>query len=107
MKLQRSHYIAAGSVVAAVLLVVFWSTRGYGEVSPKTYEYAKALYSICNRQDEPRLEKIERMIADSQSAGDISEREAKWLREIIAQARSGDWETATGRARRMLTDQVE
>ncbi len=80
---------------------------GYGKVSPKTYEYATALYSICNQKDAKRLEKLATMVEQSQQTSEISDKEAGWLKAIIKQARGGSWETASSRARQMMNNQVE
>lgn len=108
MQSTRSKWIL-GTTVFTVLLAaaIYFTNRGYGEVNAKTYDYAKALYSICNRRAEPGLDKIESMIARSVDAGEISATEAEWLNDIIAQARQGEWEVAAKNSRRMLADQVE
>jgi hypothetical protein len=106
MPLQRQHYALAALVFGALILVLMFWNRGYGELSPKGYEYAKALYSICNRQDEARLEEIAKMLSEARANGDVSQRESDWLHEAIAVAQSGEWEEANLLARRMLEDQV-
>lgn len=80
---------------------------GYGEVSPKTYEYATALYSICNLQDEARLKKFTEMLEEAKTNGELPEKEADWLLDIVDRAQAGSWEQAAQMARRMLADQVE
>lgn len=80
---------------------------GYGEVTPRGYDYAKALYSICNRRDEARLEQFASLIEADLSDGEISEREGDWLNDIVAQAREGHWSEANAAVRRLLEDQVE
>ena len=79
---------------------------GYGEVSPKTYEYAKALYSICNRKDAGRLDVIETQIKEDTDAGQLNEQEADWLLAIVEDARQADWQAAGQAARRMMEDQI-
>jgi hypothetical protein len=80
---------------------------GYGEVSPATYQYAKALYSICNRRAEKQLVPASEQIEAARSRDELPEQEAKWLRQIIDDAAGGDWEAATKSARRMMEDQVK
>ncbi len=104
--------------------ISFWSTRivfilfslavavslqgcGYGKIGPKAYEYAKALHSICDRKDEKRLEKLDTMLKKSQKKGEVTEKEARWLNEIVAKARQMQWEDATADARQMMQDQVK
>lgn len=79
---------------------------GYGEVSPKAYEFAKALYSACSRRDGAGLAKIERLVAEAESAGELTSREAGRLADIAEDARGGDWQEAAAAARRMMEDQV-
>lgn len=108
MKLERQYIWAGATVLLLAASFTAWLLlRGYGELSPKAYAYAKALYSICNLKDEKRLPKVESMIAESLKKGEISERERDWLQDVIDRARDGDWETALSRARRMMEDQVE
>jgi hypothetical protein len=80
---------------------------GYGELSPRTYDYAKALYSICNRRDERRLDEFATLVGEDLRRGEISAQEADWLNDVVAQARGGHWEEANAAARQLLEDQVE
>ena len=79
---------------------------GYGQLSPTAYEYAKALYSITNRQASDALDPVSDQIADSLSAGELSPSEAEWLTELIDDSRTGDWQAANQAARKMMEDQV-
>lgn len=94
---------------AALGLLILPSVCGcarYDTVSPQAYEYSKALYSVCNRQDEPRLltvaDQIETAAAESQLTG----QEVNWLSSIVSTAQSGDWQDATKDARRLMEAQV-
>ncbi|MEM9353015.1 MAG: hypothetical protein AAGA92_08375 [Planctomycetota bacterium] len=80
---------------------------GYGKVSPETYEYAKALYSITNRQSSERLDRAEEMILAARDAQELPAAESEWLLAIVADARGGDWEGASQEARRLMDDQVD
>ena len=80
---------------------------GYGELSPRSYDYAQALYSICNRRDESRLDQFAGLVDDDLRQGKISAQEADWLNDVVAQARDGQWQEANVAARQMLEDQVE
>jgi hypothetical protein len=79
---------------------------GYGEVTPRCYDYAKALYSICNRRDAQRLEKFAALVEADQQAGELGKQEADWLRDIAERARTGEWSDAQAAARQLLEDQV-
>jgi len=94
-------------IAAAILLGVMAVGCGYGEVSPQTYELAKAIYNVCNRQQTEKLPVVAGLIDSSLEEGKITEQEAGWLRDLIQQAEQGDWETATQKSRRMMEDQVK
>ena len=79
----------------------------YSKVSPGAYQYTKALYSVCNRHDEPRLDEVARQIRDASADSQLSAEEVDWMEDIIATAQAGDWQVATKDARRLMEAQVE
>lgn len=79
---------------------------GYPELSQSAYKHATALYSICNQKDEARLEKYASILDDAKAKGEISEKEAEWLEDIVKQGRSKEWVDAASEARKMMADQV-
>ncbi|MEM6654390.1 MAG: hypothetical protein AAF596_01180 [Planctomycetota bacterium] len=81
--------------------------QSYGDVSERAYEYAKALYSVANRQASDRLDGIAAKINADAESGGLSEREAGWLLAIVEQSRDGDWSEAAAAARTMMEDQVK
>ena len=87
--------------------LILISGCGYPEVSPLTYEYSKAIYSIANQKDLDRLKIIESKINAAATTGELTDDESKWLGEMIADATSGDWDRASQSARRLMMDQVE
>lgn len=89
-----------------MLLAFATGCGSYGELSPTAYEFAKALYSVSNRQAEDKLEATAQQIQQAQSNGDISPEEADWLQEIIQQSRAGHWKEANQAARQMMEDQI-
>lgn len=97
------------AVLATALLIFALLNRGYGKVSPKAYQLAKALYSTCKAQDERRLDKVEAILNEEEtlSENQVTAREKRWLSRIIQKARNGNWESAAKAARRMMEDQVE
>lgn len=80
---------------------------GYPKVSPGTYEVAKSLYSACNRQSEPHLDRAAETIARLRRSAEITAREAEWLTEIVTTARAGHWEDAMLTAREIMEDQID
>jgi hypothetical protein len=106
--MQRSiaaKVLVAGAAALGSILIT--GCAGYGKVSPATYQYAKALYSISNRRAEHKLDDVDAKIEAARGEGLVSDREAQWLSAIVADARAGEWETANRAARRMLEDQVQ
>lgn len=93
-------------VVGLIVAGIWWLNRGYGEVSPQTYEYSKAIYSACLTKSEEHLGKVEAMLASEEPAV-LSAREKGWLESIVATARDGKWQAAAKKARRIMEDQVE
>ena len=93
---------------AIAVAMTFWLGRGYGTVSPDAYRIAQALYSSCLAKSEVRLEAVEATIdGASDEPLEITEKEQRWLMEIIADAKAGNWQSAAADARQMMEDQVE
>lgn len=90
------------------LLLLFCFLPGcqqYGEVSSKSYEFAKALYSICNRKDTARLEMIDTAITDAVAAEELPADEAEDLQDIIKRANDGEWSAAMLDCRTLMSEQ--
>jgi hypothetical protein len=81
--------------------------RSYGEVSGKTYEIATAMYSVCNRQDATKLQRVGELVTSAVSDSSINLAEADMLREIMQLAELGDWAAASVEARYLMKDQVK
>ncbi len=94
-------------VALLVLMLLPLNGCGYPEVSPKTYELSKALYSVCNQKSEERLQTVQKLIQSSLEQKEINDSEADWLNGIIAQAQEGNWATATQEVRQMMEDQID
>ena len=99
----------AASLLAAIATVVLLTLNGcgYGQVSSTGYEYAKALYSLSNRQSADRVDAVQAQIDAAAESGELPAQEAEWLLGICEQCRDGDWESAQANARRMMVDQVQ
>lgn len=93
-------------IVLVALFVMQFNACGYPEVSPKTYEISKALYSVCNQKNKERLETVTKLIEKSLSNEEISDSEADMLNEIVAQAQADEWEKAMLESRTLMEDQV-
>lgn len=102
---------ATGLIAVAALLL-----RGcdeYGEVSPRAYDVAKALYGACRRREDPQsaprsqiLEKLRDQIEVSLRAHEISRDEYGYLTTMINKAERGDVKGAAASARLMMEEQV-
>ena len=103
---MRKRLHTAVLLAALASLGVSTGCARYAEVSPEAYQYSKALYSICNRKDEPRLTQVAEQIETARAAAELQETETGWLTEIVVTAQSGAWEDATQDARRLMEAQV-
>ncbi len=102
--------IQIDSVILSLLFMlgaISISGCGYAKVGPKAYECSMALYSVCNRRDESRLNTIAELVETSFEEDELTATEAKYLNAIIDKARKGEWEQATSDARSLLKDQVD
>ncbi|MEQ8847967.1 hypothetical protein [Botrimarina sp.] len=90
----------------ALLCVAALTGCGYGPVSPTGYEYAKAVYSLSNRQSADRVEEVRGRIEAAREAGELPPHEAEWLEDICDDCGAGRWDKAQAAARRMMEDQV-
>ncbi len=109
MEMKERRHIVLGSVLAILVILVasFWlMNRGYGDVSPRTYEFSGALYSACLKKNEEQVAIVAEMLKETDDKI-VSRKERKWLRDIISTAENGNWQTAASRARRMMEDQVD
>ena len=108
MAVENRRNFALISFFITILLVgsYFWLYRGYGEVSPRTYQFSKAIYSACLKKSDDHLAKVEELLNESDGAS-LPTNEAIWLDQIIEIARSGNWDSAAKKAKRMMEDQVK
>jgi len=76
---------------------------GNETVSPDAYRIAQALYSSCLAKSEARLEAVEAAFNDSSEQPlEITEKEQRWLKAIITDAKAGNWQSAAADARQMM-----
>lgn len=104
--LRRRARHVIGFMAAAMVLGLSVAGCGYGKISPTTYEFAKALYAVTNRQGSAQLVVVDQQIRTATAQGQISAQESDWLLAIVAQAQSGNWQRANRAARTMLQDQI-
>ena len=104
-----SRNITVGLVAAVMLIcgIAWWLMQpSYGEISPKGYQYAMAIYSAANGKNKPKVERISSMIDQSVAAEEISAEEANWLRGIVQKALDGDWQSANAAVRVLMEEQA-
>ncbi|MEL7496576.1 MAG: hypothetical protein AAFN77_03140 [Planctomycetota bacterium] len=107
MNLNRTPIFAAVTFgIASLAVCYFLLGRGYGEVSPATYELAKSLYSACLKKSDEHLNRVDDLLNQNDTPP-IPSNERRWLNQIIKQAQNGDWESAAQKAKRMMEDQVD
>lgn len=94
-------------IACCLLAMVAIMGCGYGPVSDTAYQYAKALYSLSNRQSADRVETVRQQIVAAQDSGQLSSREANWLFDICDDCQAEQWKAASQAARRMMEDQVD
>lgn len=76
---------------------------GARPVSKTGYEYAKALYSVANRQAAGKIDPVQQQIARAEQSGELPAGEAERLLGLCQQCRDGDWASAQAGARTMMT----
>jgi hypothetical protein len=79
---------------------------GYSGASHRTYEYAIALYTICNRQHTAKLDEIAVKIAADAASGELPKGEVTWLEAIVEDARRGEWKAGMHAAREIIRQQA-
>lgn len=92
------------TTVLAIGLIV--TGCGYGIVSPKAYEHAKAIYTLANMKAATVLDETERAIALDAEAGNLTPQETSWLNDLCADCREGNWKEAQSAARQMMEEQT-
>lgn len=102
-QVSRSRLTFVFSILLSICLLP--GCQQYGEVSSQSYEFAKALYSVCNRKDEARLTTTETAIEAAVEKKELPANEAEDLKAIIEKAREGQWAAAMQDCRTMMTEQ--
>jgi hypothetical protein len=105
--MRHVQFRVRATLLSMALCVLIAGCGGYPAVSPTAYAYAKALYSITNRKAEDRLDDVDAKIRADGAAGKLSEEETGWLTGIVADAKSGDWDSANQAARQIMEDQIK
>lgn len=108
MRIWRVDFSRPVCVVVTVLLLTASSCgRPYAGASEASYAIATSLVTISSRELTEKLDDVEQLIVERLATDELTEREATYLREIIAEGREGRWDAAEQQARQVLADQVE
>ena len=100
-----NKFIRCYPLLMIIAMIASLNGCGYGTVSPETYEIAKAIYGVCNRQQTEKLPQVTALIESSLTEQKITPQEAEWLHDLVRLAENGHWESAASKARQMLADQ--
>lgn len=92
-----------------VLIIALTSTlaacNNHPPLERPSYDLAKALYAVCNRQSTEHLAKFDEVLAEAIAAGEVGPQEESALREIAQVAAAGDWYDAQEMARELIASQ--
>lgn len=103
---RTTLFVAGAAFVAIAALSFWWFNRGYPPVSDNAYQYATAMISICNREDETRLKILADKITAAESSGELSAQESRMLLKIVRTAERGNWQKSESDVRRLMADQT-
>ena len=70
-----------------------------------SYDLAKALYAVCNRQSPEHLAKFDEVLAEAIAAGKVGPQEESALRKIAEVAAAGEWYDAQEMTRALIASQ--
>ena len=100
------HCMTRSLVVSLLLLPLVAGCSDYAGISPKAYDISSALYSTCRRADSANLQKLAILTKAEHDSSELSDREAEWINDIIAQANAGQWQEAAAESRSILEAQI-
>ena len=93
---------------AALIGVMLAGVVGCADHPPlerPSYDLAKALYAVCNRQSTEHLAKFDEVLSTAIAAGEVGPQEESALREIAQVAAAGEWYDAQEMARALIASQ--
>ena len=89
--------------LATVLLAT--GCNNHPPLERPSYDLAKALYAVCNRQSPEHLAKFDEVLAAAIAAGKVGPQEESALRKIAEVAAAGEWYDAQEMARALIASQ--
>jgi hypothetical protein len=97
--------VALNLFFIAALMVCAVGCADHPPLERPSYDLAKALYAVCNRQSTEHLAKFDEVLAESIAAGKVGAEEEAALRQIAQEAAAGQWHDAQEMARELLASQ--
>jgi hypothetical protein len=106
--MTRSKINSLNLLIAGLFVTGITSSgcNSYGRVSPASYDFAMAIYSISNTKSADKLPTFEQKLAEAKQTGSVTAQEAEWLEEILESANAGEWQTAAVASRTMMAEQA-
>ena len=101
--MPRSNVFQAALIGAMLAGVV--GCADHPPLERPSYDLAKALYAVCNRQSTEHLAKIDEVLSTAIAAGEVGPQEESALREIAQVAAAGEWYDAQEMARALIASQ--
>lgn len=105
---ERSKTTASSVVRAFIVAATLLATVGCADHPPlerPSYDLAKALYAVCNRQSTEHLAKFDEVLTEAIAAGKVGPQEEAALRQIAQEAAAGEWYDAQEMARELIAGQ--
>ena len=99
----RSSVVQAAMIGALITGVI--GCADHPPLKRPSYDLAKALYAVCNRQSTDHLAKFDEVLAEAIVAGEVGPQEESALREIAQVAAAGEWYDAQEMARALIASQ--
>jgi hypothetical protein len=97
-KRTATYVVIALLVIAAIAFVYLRQSRPpQMGVDDQVFHTVDALYTAVRNRDEARVSECAERLHSYRDAGTLPKDAAKYLDNVVAKARSGDWETATRR----------
>lgn len=109
---ERGVRASMGYAVCAVLVIAValgWHLWPRKVTLPAdSYDFAIALYRVCNQQDEQGLRQLQQKLDELNAIASPTETAMAMahLQQIIDQAESGNWDLAMRQTRSALADQT-
>jgi predicted small lipoprotein YifL len=103
--LAASRQRSAKALLAIALAITLAGCANHPPLERPSYDLAKALYAVCNRQSTEHLAKFDEVLTKAIAAGEVGPQEESALREIAQEAAAGEWYDAQEMARELIAGQ--